>query len=319
VKEEIFQILRCPHCKENINFDKEKESLRCPKCNRNYKIKNGIVNFSDESFDNKTSENFGFSWSKFPDIYKKEKKDFLHWIYPVKKSFFNNKVVLDAGCGNGLHAKMASEFGAKAVAGIDIASSVKFARENTKNNDDIVILKANIYSMPFKKESFDYVYSIGVIQHLPDREKAIKALVSKVKKGGSLSLWVYGYEGTSFVRLFIEPIRKILNKLFPPKIIYIISFPFAVAFYIISKLFRIFCKISAKLCKIFPLSDYFSYMGNFPFKYQFNTVFDQLVAPRSYFFKKEELKNIFKDFNFNEITITSRNKMSWRLFASGKN
>ena len=315
MKKGFLQFIVCPSC--NGLLREENRFLVCENCGKRYPVKDNIPFFAEDQFDKETSDKFGFSWNKFPDIYKKEKEDFLNWIYPVKEEFFKDKVVLDAGCGNGLHAKMASEFGAKIVFGIDLSSAVNAAKRNIKGHKNIQILQGNIYSLPFKKNTFDYVYSIGVIQHLPEREKAIERLASVVNKGGALSLWVYGYEGTFFVRTFIEPIRKAL-KIFPAEFIYVLSFFPAVLFWLVNKFFKRLCGISKRICKFVPLGEYFAYMSNFPFKYQFNTVFDQLVAPRSYFFKKYELENIFEKLNFKKITITDRNGMSWRVFAEDK-
>jgi SAM-dependent methyltransferase len=325
MKKRYLKYLKCPKCKHDLNYYKEanekpesiKEYLKCNNCSSEYPIKQNVPIFEESEFDKKTERNFGYSWNIFSDIYKKEKTDFLNWVYPVKENFFNDKIILDAGCGNGLHARMASEFGAKTVFGLDLSSAVYSAHQNTKDLENIQIVKGNLYSPPFEDNFFDYIYSIGVLQHLPLKEKAIEVMYDLLKTGGSLSLWVYGYEGTFFVRTFIEPIRKLLS-FFPPFIIFILSVIPAVSFYIIAKIYKIACKLSKKLCKFLPLGEYFSYMANFPFKYQFNTVFDQLVAPRSYFFKKEELETIFKSFKFQEVIITPRNNMSWRIFAKEK-
>jgi len=318
VKNDILEFIVCPSCRGELEYKGEKNSYYCSRCNKYFPIIEEIPVFAEDDFDPQTSRKFGFSWKKFSDIYKKEKTDFLNWLYPVKEDFFKDKVILDAGCGNGLHARMAAEFGAKTVFGLDLSSAVFSAVKNTEDVENVHIIKGNLYSPPFKNNFFDYIYSIGVLQHLPEKEKAISVLYDLLKNGGSLSLWVYGYEGTFFVRTFIEPIRRLLSA-FPPFIIFAISIIPAVFFYFTSKTYKLICKISKKLCNILPLGEYFSYMADFPFKYQFNTVFDQLVAPRSYFFKKEELENIFESFKFREIIITPRNNMSWRIFAKGKN
>ncbi len=322
MKKEYLEYVRCPKCKHNLVYQDSPEQngkryLKCNNCSAEYPIKQNIPVFEESEFDKKTERNFGYSWNIFSDIYKKEKTDFLNWIYPVDESFFKDKIILDAGCGNGLHARMASEFGAKTVFGLDLSSAVYSAYQNTKDIDNVQIIKGNLYSPPFENNFFDYIYSIGVLQHLPQKEKAVKVMYELLKPGGSLSLWVYGYEGTFFVRTFIEPVRKLLS-FFPPFIIFIISVIPALLFYITAKIYKFFCKISKKLCKILPLGEYLSYMADFPFKYQFNTVFDQLVAPRSYFFKKEELEDIFNSFKFKEVIITPRNNMSWRIFAKEK-
>ena len=42
-------------------------------------------------------------------------EQFLDWLYPIDRAFFPGKRVLDAGCGTGRHAYLASRFGAREV------------------------------------------------------------------------------------------------------------------------------------------------------------------------------------------------------------
>ena len=61
----------------------------------------------------------------------------------------------------------------------------------------LVLLDTNavvLYSLPFAPESFDYIYSLGVLHHTPNCEQAFKRLPRLLKPGGTISLWVYsGY------------------------------------------------------------------------------------------------------------------------------
>jgi len=317
MKLELLDHLRCT-CNGNLKVSNQTDlkddrlyegELKCGKCGNLISVKGGIPLFIKSEFDTKTQKNFGYSWNIFSDIYNREKIDFLNWLFPVKGDFFKGKLVLDAGCGNGLHARMASEFGAETVIGIDLSSAVAAAFSNTEAKKNIHIIQANIYDPPFEKCYFDYIYAIGVIQHLPEREKAIETLASRLKKGGALSIWVYGHEGTWFVRRIVEPLRRVISK-FHPQIILGLSLPPAIGFFCISRALKTIDKWNKNFPRFFPMGSYFSYMGHFPFKYQFNTVFDQLVAPRTHYFKKEELEQIFERFSFEEVIITSRNKMS---------
>lgn len=321
----VLDHTRCP-CSGKLKLTQRQEVrnndllnglLTCQSCLKEYPVLDGIPYFASSSFDFHTQKNFGFSWNIFADIYETEKRDFLHWLFPVEGKWFRGKIVLDAGCGNGLHSRMAAEFGAATVVGLDLSSAVLAAYQNTRTQANVHILQANIYNPPLPREYFDYIYSIGVIQHLPDRRKAIEVLTSRLKPGGSLSLWVYGYEGTRMVRWTVEPIRRILSKC-PPKFILAISLLPAVGFFSMARLYHSLHKWSKKVVRHLPLGTYFAYMGAFPFKYQFNTVFDQLVAPRTHYFKREELVAIFEELPFRKVKITSRNKMSWRVFAEDK-
>src|SRR5262249_34206619 len=55
-------------------------------------------------------------------------------------------------------------------------------------------IQADVLSLPFAPESFDCIYSIGVLHHTPDCEKALKNLPRYLKPGGKLGVWLYsGY------------------------------------------------------------------------------------------------------------------------------
>jgi ubiquinone/menaquinone biosynthesis C-methylase UbiE len=75
-------------------------------------------------------------------------------------------------------------------------------------------LQANIYEAPFAPNSFDYVYSLGVLQHTPDVKNAFSALPPLVVKGGGLCVDIYE---KSVKKLFhpkswIRPLTKKINK-----------------------------------------------------------------------------------------------------------
>ena len=42
IKKELFDILACPVCKSDLDYNKEKSGLVCSKCGAKYPIKGGI-------------------------------------------------------------------------------------------------------------------------------------------------------------------------------------------------------------------------------------------------------------------------------------
>lgn len=324
MKIQLLNYLACPTCQgtlECVISKQEREEiiegeLTCVQCHLTFSIKDGIPRMLlDKNYDLKerTKKSFAFSWQKFADIYE-DPTDFLDWIYPKDKNFFKNKVILDAGCGTGKHALFASQFGAMEVIGFDLSNSVETAYRITKSVKNIHIVQADIFNLPFK-EKFDFIYSIGVLHHLPEPERGFKNLVELLKEEGWLSIWVYGYEGTTLVRKFIDPVRKNITVKLPPRLVYFFSFFLAAVFYLVARgIYRPLhrYKSTRKISTLFPMHTYLLYMSRFNFSHNFNSVFDQLIAPITHYYTEQEIANWFEESNLKNIIVSSRNDMSWR-------
>lgn len=78
--------------------------------------------------------------------------------------------------------------------GIDLTNE---AIENVKNRFDIYNQKyeylevANSENLPFENDTFDLVYSWGVIHHSPSMENALKEIVRVCKTGGECKIMLY--------------------------------------------------------------------------------------------------------------------------------
>ena len=131
---------------------------------------------------------------------------FMSMIEPdyfgVDRNFFSNKKLLDAGCGD--TAKLSIKFtylGAK-VTGVDLGEDfIPIAKESAKKQglaeDKIKFQSANVISLPFEDEEFDFVCCHGVLLHLANYkqiESAFSELARVTKKGGHLYT-VFGVEG----------------------------------------------------------------------------------------------------------------------------
>jgi hypothetical protein len=57
---------------------------------------------------------------------------------------------------------------------------------------------------------------------------------------------------------------------------------------------------------------YLLYMSRFNFSHNFNSVFDQLIAPITHYYTEQEIANWFEESNLENIIVSSRNDMSWR-------
>jgi len=108
-----------------------------------------------------------------------------------KISNLKGRHVLDVGCGNGYHCwRMASE-GATSVTGIDPTAvfNMQFqAIQKYIKSDNVMVLPAGIDDLPKKLESFDTVFSMGVLYHRRSPVDHIKQLMDCLVSGGELVL-----------------------------------------------------------------------------------------------------------------------------------
>jgi len=181
---ELLALLRCPKTGQHLHFEElvggvESERLLISEdgCHR-YPVRNGIPRFVAES---NYADNFGMQWNHF----RKTQLD-SHSGHPISSERYwkatgwspemmKGKWVLDAGCGAGRFAEVALGAGANVVA-LDYSSAVDACHANLKHHPNLHVVQGDIYALPFAPETFDFVYSLGVLQHTPDVAAAFAAL-----------------------------------------------------------------------------------------------------------------------------------------------
>ena len=87
----------------------------------------------------------------------------------------SGKTILDLGSGNGGYTM---EFAkrCKIVYGLDLnMSKMPFKKDN------IVLLKGDATNLPFKDDSFDFVFCSSLIEHIPDQSKVIHEICRILK------------------------------------------------------------------------------------------------------------------------------------------
>lgn len=203
---DMARLLRCPTCLSPL--EQGDERCRCPRCGKDFPSVRGVLRFvGDQNY----AESFGYQWHKFsttqllPDY---AEMNFLRKT-GLRAEELKGKVVLDVGCGMGRFAEVATRWGAKVV-GIDLSAAVEMAARNLEGRS-FLALQADVMALPFAPESFDCIYSIGVLHHTPDAERAFKNLPQYLKPGGSLAVWLYSSYNKWY--RFSDHYRKITHRL----------------------------------------------------------------------------------------------------------
>jgi SAM-dependent methyltransferase len=201
MKAEYIKYLICPKCSgELVIKETSKESsgriesglIVCRECSAVYEIVNFIPRFVPKE---NYASSFGLEWT----IHSRTQYDSYSGLNCSEKRFFEetgwprnlrSEIILEAGSGSGRFTEQAASTGALVIS-IDYSNAVEANYKSNGNKENVFIVQADIYSLPFKKQMFDKLFCIGVIQHTPDPYKAFMALPQYLKNGGNLVIDVY--------------------------------------------------------------------------------------------------------------------------------
>ena len=170
-----------------------------------------------------TIQNFGFEWVQYnrfgwddPQFNTAYEESIFQRKSLITKDEVQNKIVLDAGCGNGRYCNWAARYGGKVI-GVDLGDGVESAAQNTSQDPNVQIIQADIFHLPLKDNSIDVIYSIGVLMHTGDAHRATVELSHKVKPGGSLTVHLYG-KGNFIYEFLDKAIRKKTTRMSIPQL-----------------------------------------------------------------------------------------------------
>jgi 2-polyprenyl-3-methyl-5-hydroxy-6-metoxy-1,4-benzoquinol methylase len=191
--DELILFLRCPSCQGTVE-EMEPGGFRCPNCGREFPERLGVVRCVPPQ---NYADSFGFQWHKYDrtqldegDVRSSERNFQRRTGFTPEE--LCGKLVLDVGCGMGRFAEVATRYGARVV-GIDLSAAAEVAVRNLAERD-FIAFQADVFELPFAPATFDYIYSLGVLHHTPNCEKAFRALPKYLKPGGEIAIWVYsGY------------------------------------------------------------------------------------------------------------------------------
>ena len=128
-------------------------------------------------------------------------------------SLFEKKKCLDAGCGYGRGALFMLSNGAEWVDLVDVSEkNISTSKKNLQkfNFKNCNYFNCSIESLPYEDNTFDLVWSYGVIHHAANTDKCLQELTRVLKVGGILKLFIYGSGGIFWYSM--EMFRKILKK-----------------------------------------------------------------------------------------------------------
>lgn len=151
----------------------------------------------------RTSDSFGLQWRTYDVVAEEEDHATFYAKTGFSEDALGGALVLDAGCGGGRYARVATRAGARVVA-VDLSRACEKAREVLAGSPNALVVQGNLMRLPLRREAFDAVYSIGVLHHTPNTRTALEAIGHFVRPGGNLAVWLY---------LRRDPLFEAVNRL----------------------------------------------------------------------------------------------------------
>ncbi len=317
--------LACPRCGGPLRLEERatiddghimEGTLECSSCRALYPVQDGVPRLlPDASVRSPVRENvaarFGYEWNEFRDFeFDEEVASLRTWFEPRRPEDLSGLVVLEAGCGMGRHAVIASHFGAQTVIGLDLGDSVDAAFQNTRHLPGVSIVQGDIYFPPFRDGSFDAAYSLGVLHHLPDPDRGFRALAPKVKNDGWFQVWVYGREGNGWIVHFINPIRSVTSRV-PLGLLKVAMLFVALPLLLCAKtLYQI-----PWLGNHLPYAPYIRWIASFSLRKFHAIVLDHALTPVAHYMTRADCENLVRNTGWTISEIVHNRSMSWGLCA----
>ena len=96
----------------------------------------------------------------------------------------------DLGCGSGRWARLMAPR-ARKLHCIDPSDAIDVARQKLAGMPNVEFHQASADDIPLPDASQDFGYSLGVLHHIPDTQRALDNAVRKLKPGGQMLVYIY--------------------------------------------------------------------------------------------------------------------------------
>lgn len=252
---------------------------------------------------------FGVQWTAFqtndgyyssPELFE----DILGTL--VDKTELKNKIVADIGSGTGRIVLMLLTLGVEHVFALEPSVAYDVLKRNTSDLKDKISYINRPGDQLNLKNKLDFIFSLGVIHHIPDPDPVIRACYKALKPGGKIIVWLYGKENNSVYLFFLNIVRKISDFL-PHRAL--VLFAWGLLFPLL---------VYAYFAKIFPLPLRQYLLNHFlklPLKYKMLTIYDQLNPSYAKYYEQSEAEDLMRKSGFKKIESINRHGYSWTVKA----
>lgn len=143
----------------------------------------------------KIIDDFGIEWEKFNQINLDDREldeifndyfDIFPWDKINKKS-----IGVDFGCGTGRWAKLIAPKCSKLTLLDGSLKSINVAKKMLKKFNNINYVVSDVTNVKIKTEKYDFAFSLGVLHHVPEINKALGEIYRILKPGAPFLIYLY--------------------------------------------------------------------------------------------------------------------------------
>lgn len=258
--------------------------------------------------DEKIIQEFGDEWTKFDygNIdEKKLKENFQQYfdIFPWD-SLPRDAVGFDMGCGSGRWAKFVAPKVGRLNC-VEPSDAIITAKRNLSVHRNVKFYKETTEECTISSGSQDFGYSLGVLHHIPDTQKALNDCTKLLKSGAPILLYLYyNFENKPSWFRFIWKLSDYLRRIIsvcPRPLKYFISSVIAVSVYFpLSRAALLLEKVGINVENV-PLSDY----RNKPFYQCKNDALDRFGTRLEQRFSKSQIEKMLSQSGCENIRFSS--------------
>ncbi len=199
IENNIVLLLRDPRSNSKLKSD---GNALVAENNATYKTDGNLINFLHDEKNKATEEAASFRWDKSKRLetdsgfIKHQLNDFLlrygfDNIESFKIFLKDVKTIAEIGAGEGRMVDWFLEYSNATIFALELSDSVYYLKEKYKNNERVVVVKADALYHPFADGSIDLLSCEQAIHHTDNPGKIFSSLCKSLSRNGKVILAVY--------------------------------------------------------------------------------------------------------------------------------
>lgn len=210
--------------------------------------------------------------------------------------------VMEIGSGSGRIADILLSAGAAHLVAVEPSAAVEVLRRNLHaHGNRVTVLRLTGAAVP-PSGDMDYVFSVGVLHHIPDPAPVVRAAFGALRPGGRLGVWLYGKEGNGFYLTLLRPLRAVTRRLPHPALAGLV------------RLVDVPLVAYIGLCRLLPLP-LARYMREVVARLDGPkrrlTIYDQLNPAYAKYYTRDEAYGLLAGAGFQDVVLHHRHGYSW--------